>query len=205
MRVGNSAVTLAVFRALLSKGGKAQRRRRLAVFLMDQTKTSGVGNYILSEALYEAGVHPWATVGEVAADDGLAADLFHALRRVVGQSWASQRGRMLGRLLAEGGAGSVHRAGGGGSRPDPVAGNMERGAVPKGGIAGGGVAKRVTKTCGGVGWAASAEEYPFRLQVYQQKTDPLGNQVVRETGAHKRAIHWVPALQQRAAPTPDNA
>jgi formamidopyrimidine-DNA glycosylase len=164
MRVGNSAVTLAVFRALLSKGGKAQRRRRLAVFLMDQTKTSGVGNYILSEALYEAGVHPWATVGEVAADDGLAADLFHALRRVVGQSWASQRGRMLGRLLAEGGAGSVHRAGrtrwlekGG---PDPVAGNMERGAVPKGGIAGGGVAKRVTKTCGGVGWAASAEEYP---------------------------------------------
>ena len=34
-------------------------------FLMDQTKISGVGNYILAEALYRAGIDPFASLGEI--------------------------------------------------------------------------------------------------------------------------------------------
>ena len=32
---------------------------------MDQSKLSGIGNYILSEALYRAAVDPWLAVGEL--------------------------------------------------------------------------------------------------------------------------------------------
>ena len=56
-------VSLDVFRALLKRKGVVQKKRLLAVFLMDQTKTCGIGNYILSEALYAARIHPWAKVG----------------------------------------------------------------------------------------------------------------------------------------------
>ena len=62
-------VSLEVFRALLKKKGAPQKKRSLAVFLMDQTKTCGIGNYILSEALYAAGIHPWAKVGALNDDD----------------------------------------------------------------------------------------------------------------------------------------
>lgn len=85
-------VTLDVFRQLLAKGGKPQRRRRLAVFLMDQTKTAGVGNYILAEALYAARIHPWARVGDVAQDDGVVAALHAAIGEISMGSLDAQRG-----------------------------------------------------------------------------------------------------------------
>ena len=85
-------VTLDVFRHLLAKGGKPQRRRRLAVFLMDQTKTAGVGNYILAEALYAARIHPWARVGDVAQDDGVVAALHAAISDISMGSLDAQRG-----------------------------------------------------------------------------------------------------------------
>ncbi len=84
-------VDLATFRALLGRGGKPQRRRRLAVFLMDQTKTAGVGNYILAEALYAARIHPWARVGDVAQDPGLVETLHTAIREITLGSLASQQ------------------------------------------------------------------------------------------------------------------
>ena len=37
--------------------------------------------------------------------------------------------------------------------------------------------------------------YTRRFAVYNQKTDPLGNAVVRERTADKRTTHWVPQLQ----------
>ncbi len=37
--------------------------------------------------------------------------------------------------------------------------------------------------------------YTRRFAVYNQKTDPLGNTVVREKTADKRTTHWVPELQ----------
>ena len=46
---------------------------------MDQTKTAGIGNYILAEALYAARIHPWARVGDVAQDDAVIAALHSAI------------------------------------------------------------------------------------------------------------------------------
>ena len=38
--------------------------------------------------------------------------------------------------------------------------------------------------------------YTRRFAVYNQKSDPLGNAVVRETTADKRTTHWVPSIQK---------
>tara|TARA_B110000090_G_C13227949_1_gene387417 strand:- start:50 stop:823 length:774 start_codon:yes stop_codon:yes gene_type:complete len=44
----------------LDLGLKAGKYKRpLCVFMMDQKKTAGIGNYVLSEALYRAGLHPF--------------------------------------------------------------------------------------------------------------------------------------------------
>ena len=37
--------------------------------------------------------------------------------------------------------------------------------------------------------------YTRRFAVYNQKSDPLGNEIVREVTSDKRTTHWVPALQ----------
>lgn len=38
--------------------------------------------------------------------------------------------------------------------------------------------------------------YTRRFAVYNQESDPLGNDVVRETTADKRTTHWVPSIQK---------
>lgn len=52
---------------------QCSNRRRAAVpvakFLMDQKKTSGIGNYLLSEILFKARVYPWARCGALAEAD----------------------------------------------------------------------------------------------------------------------------------------
>ena len=83
-------VTLELFQELLSRGGKPQQRRLLAVFLMDQTKTSGIGNYILAEALYRARIHPWARVGQVAQNPELVKELHAAIRDISYGSFEAQ-------------------------------------------------------------------------------------------------------------------
>ena len=37
--------------------------------------------------------------------------------------------------------------------------------------------------------------YVFKMMVYQQKKDPLGNKVIKETTKDKRTSHWVPEVQ----------
>ena len=81
-------VSYEIFRNLLIKTGKPQRNRRLAVFLMDQTKTSGIGNYILAEALYVAKIHPWAKVGALEEID--IEQLYHAIHTIIWESCNSQ-------------------------------------------------------------------------------------------------------------------
>ena len=70
----------------------AQTRRRaerpLAVLLMDQSKLSGIGNYILSEALYRAAVDPWLAVGEL--DDAQWGALHAAVTHIIERSYAMQ-------------------------------------------------------------------------------------------------------------------
>ena len=55
---------------------------------MDQSKTSGIGNYILSEVMYLARVYPWATCG--ALDDDTWAAVHAAATDVIGRSYAAQ-------------------------------------------------------------------------------------------------------------------
>ena len=38
--------------------------------------------------------------------------------------------------------------------------------------------------------------YKFQMQVYNQKTDPLGNKVKKESTKDKRTSHWVPEIQK---------
>ena len=75
---------------------------------MDQTKTSGIGNYILAEALYRARVHPFARVGDL--DEEMIADLYTEIRDISNHSFASQQEGMQTRAKrAKGcGAGYIH-------------------------------------------------------------------------------------------------
>eukprot|EP00966_Prymnesium_polylepis_P143153 3304163-Prymnesium_polylepis.1 len=72
----------------------------LAKFLMDQGKTAGIGNYILSEVLYKAAVWPWATCGALADGDWEA--LHAAIAETIEGSYAAQAA-----LAAAGGDGSL--------------------------------------------------------------------------------------------------
>jgi uracil-DNA glycosylase len=57
-------------------------------FLTDQGKISGVGNYMLSEALYRARIDPFATLGEL--DDVHRRSLFRETQAVAEESYNSQ-------------------------------------------------------------------------------------------------------------------
>jgi formamidopyrimidine-DNA glycosylase len=167
-------VSFHVFCALITKRGVPQQRRRLAVFLMDQTKTSGIGNYILAESLYRARLHPWARVGDLM--DEQIRQLWSAICDVTTASYDSQLCRMRMRMEAAGRGQSTTQGG------------------------------KAKSSCGGYGWSADIPEaqlhlFEFRLEVYKQKSDPLGNDVVAEKGPHGRTIHWVRELQTGATPT----
>ena len=88
---GGAGLSLDAFRALIARQCQSARGRAVPVakLLMDQSKSAGVGNYILCEALYAARVWPWARCGALAADewDGLHA----AVDAVVRASYFSQR------------------------------------------------------------------------------------------------------------------
>jgi formamidopyrimidine-DNA glycosylase len=84
----SSPLTWATFHDLVSKSSKRYPQRPLAVFLMDQTKTSGIGNYILSEVLFETRTWPWAAMGSVGAKRWRA--IYDSASRVTVQSHAAQ-------------------------------------------------------------------------------------------------------------------
>ncbi|EOD35591.1 putative formamidopyrimidine-DNA glycosylase [Emiliania huxleyi CCMP1516] len=67
-------------------------RRRAAVpvakFLMDQSKTAGIGNYVLSEVLYKARVYPWAACADLVDSDW--AEVHAAASQTLRASYASQ-------------------------------------------------------------------------------------------------------------------
>ncbi len=67
----------------------AKRSRPLCVFMMDQKKSAGIGNYVLSEALYRARIHPFACTSAL-DEEGWAA-LHMAVQSVLNESYAAQR------------------------------------------------------------------------------------------------------------------
>ena len=62
--------------------------RPLCVFLMDQSKTAGIGNYILSEILFATGTSPWALIGDV--EEQRWRNIFHHARRIIYSSFVAQ-------------------------------------------------------------------------------------------------------------------
>jgi len=78
-----------VFVALGTAAAKRSPSRALAVFLMDQSQTSGIGNYILSEVLFETRTWPWVTLDAV--DEARWRALFRSVARVITQSYEAQR------------------------------------------------------------------------------------------------------------------
>ena len=76
-------VTKKEFLRLARKG----KSRYAAVFLMDQSKTSGVGNYILSEAFYRSWIDPFLRLDQIS--DHQLMDLHEAISQVIGDSYAS--------------------------------------------------------------------------------------------------------------------
>lgn len=83
-------LSLADFRAVVAAQCGTPRRAQVAVakFLMDQSKTAGIGNYVLSETLHAARVWPWARCGDL--DDEAWADVHAAAADVIGRSYSSQ-------------------------------------------------------------------------------------------------------------------
>jgi uracil-DNA glycosylase len=57
-------------------------------FLMDQSKVSGVGNYLLAEGLYKANVDPFCSLDELSSTQ--QGELFRALRDTALQSYRAQ-------------------------------------------------------------------------------------------------------------------
>ena len=75
------------FLATLSK----QRNKQINIckFLMDQKKISGVGNYILSEALHRAGIDPFCGIDELSTSRRIR--LFREIKTVCYESYVSQQ------------------------------------------------------------------------------------------------------------------
>ena len=67
---------------------KSTQTRNICVFLMDQTKIAGVGNYILAEGLYRARLDPFAALSEIST--GQRQRLFKELREVITTSYKAQ-------------------------------------------------------------------------------------------------------------------
>jgi len=76
---------------------KSTQTRNICVFLMDQTKIAGVGNYILAEGLYRARLDPFADLSEISTKQRQR--LFKELREVITTSYKAQ-----GLTRPEGGA-----------------------------------------------------------------------------------------------------
>ena len=67
---------------------KSTQTRNICKFLMDQSKISGVGNYILSEGLYRSRLDPFADLSEI--NTGQRRRLFKELRDVASTSYKAQ-------------------------------------------------------------------------------------------------------------------
>ena len=90
------------FQAIVQRQCANQRSAAVPVakFLMDQGKTSGIGNYILSETLYLARIYPWSRCGDL--DEAAWVDVHAAAADVIERSFSSQRALAEAQQQAEG-------------------------------------------------------------------------------------------------------
>ena len=142
------------------------RASYMASWLMDQRRFCGVGNYILSEALYRAELYPFARLGDLS--DRQLQRLHRAVLFVSHHSRASQAAGS--RLPARYDPGQEAGAGLDGFEAEAL--DLRRHFSAYVGARGG-----------------------FRFAVYAQQQCPMGLCVVRERGPHGRSLHWVAELQ----------
>lgn len=69
---------------------KTKPDRYVAVLLMDQSKTAGIGNYILAEALYKSRLFPWIRCGQLAQSEKSIELLYQSILSIVRSSYSSQ-------------------------------------------------------------------------------------------------------------------
>ena len=88
---GGSGLPLDAFLEIARRQRKTARQRAVPLcrFLMNQARTAGIGNYVLSEALHRARVHPFAECGALDDDDWAA--LHEAIDATIAGSYRSQR------------------------------------------------------------------------------------------------------------------
>ena len=67
---------------------KQKSELNICRFLMNQSKLCGVGNYILSEALYRAGIDPFASLSEI--DEEQQRRLFREIQSIAFESYEAQ-------------------------------------------------------------------------------------------------------------------
>lgn len=79
----------------------------VAKFLMDQSKTAGIGNYLLSETLHRAHVWPWAACADL--DEAEWSALHAAAAEVICESYESQRAASRAARAADADADAVPR------------------------------------------------------------------------------------------------
>ena len=89
----SSSSSSLLFLEILEEQTNNKRRKNpnpnICKFLMDQKKLSGVGNYILSEALYRADIDPFAGIQELSKIQRLV--LWQELQNVTYESYMSQK------------------------------------------------------------------------------------------------------------------
>ena len=174
--------TLQQFRSILAE--KRTQTKPLAVLLMNQKKTAGVGNYLLSEILYSCRIYPWATCVQLSEED--VTELYFVTLSTVVKSYLSQTDSATKEYyyqrFCDGWIQSAFH--------DSTSANE-------------------ATVAGGSLWAGKEEllEYirkPFRFTVYMQSSCPRGYQISRAEGPHQRTVHWVKELQTKHAPPSSN-
>jgi len=83
----HNTISLQEFISLIKK---AKSDRFVAVFLMDQSKTAGIGNYVLAEAFYMSRLFPWIKCGHLAQSEESMKSLYDSIRTIIQSSYASQ-------------------------------------------------------------------------------------------------------------------
>ena len=170
--------TLQQFRSILAE--KRTQAKPLAVLLMNQKKTAGVGNYLLSEILYSCRIYPWATCAQLSEED--IQELYFVTLSTVVKSYLSQTDSATREFYFQRFCDSWLQR------------TFYDGAVDDDADA-----------VGGSLWSGREQlmEYiqkPFHFTVYMQSHCPRGYRIARAEGPHLRTVHWVQELQTKHAP-----
>lgn len=138
------------------------------------------GNYILSEVLYFTKLFPWIKCGELT--DDVITTLYYVICRVCRYSYESQKPKDIIQKSSV-----IQKAV---ENTENVSENTEE------------VLSIYNDEVKALSEVDIIIPYPFEFSVYSRSRSPDGRVVVKETGPHKRSVHWVPELQVIGKSTP---